>query len=71
MPTSRKGREKWGTLYLEVQKVGHSPLRADFLIVEVRGTHPFAKNAKGWGTLVYTVLRKGTALIPHSSQQRA
>jgi hypothetical protein len=25
----------------------------------VRGTHPFAKTAKGWGTLVYTVPRKG------------
>jgi hypothetical protein len=25
----------------------------------VRGTHPFAKSAKGWGTLVYTVPRKG------------
>jgi hypothetical protein len=29
IPTSRKGREKWGT----------------------RQSHPFAKCAKGWGTL--------------------
>ena len=46
--------------------MGHPPLRADLLIVEVRGTHPFAKNAKGWGTLVYTVPRKGWATRSHS-----
>jgi hypothetical protein len=34
---------------------------------KVRGTHPFAKIAKGWGTLGYTALRKGGPPAPSNT----
>ncbi len=60
VPTSRKGREKWGTLsgfgagsgqdqdQSQRQKVN---IKVNVGAAGIRGSHPFAENAKGWGTL--------------------